>query len=205
VQELGTVRADLPATYAGQHNFASKFVLPEVPREVLSALVPTKAVFTTRVVLGNLDWREPDLAVEKDTFRYVLDVFDDNDTNTTVSRKIETVIANSAKCNIVGVAIIAKGINRPHSGKVREVTRLHETFQQLFGGPTGGWSEDVNLGYLQALVAMDCCRRKYGEVLWDRVLQLSVADTGWEKKLCDHVKATLASQQPMVQRAGNNS
>jgi hypothetical protein len=199
VQGLGTVCADLDHSYVGKHDFAPKFVLSEIPRETLSAFVPTKAIFTHRVVLTNPDWREPDLVVERDGFRYVLDIFDDNDTNTSVSRKVETVVANSARWNIVGIAMIAKGINKPYKGKVKEVMRLHETFQRLFGGPASGWKEDVNLGYLQALFEAGFFRKKYGGVLWDRVLQLNVvADTGWESRLSDHVQAALTSRQVMV-------
>jgi hypothetical protein len=63
--DLGTVCADLDSAYAGRHSFATKFVLAESPRALLSALVPTQMIFTRprMPVLTKQDWKEPDLAI----------------------------------------------------------------------------------------------------------------------------------------------
>lgn len=203
VKDLGTVCADLDSSYHGQHGFGPKFVLPEVPREFLSAFVPTQAVFTPRVALTNPDWKEPDLAVKQHGFAYILDVFDDNDTNTSISRKIETVIVNSAKCKIVGVAIIAKGINRPYQRQLAKLKRLRETFHLLFGGASAPWGEDDMRTYLQPLFAADAIRRRYGDILWERVLTLNVAEDKWAERLRSHVAAALTSQQMMTRPLAN--
>jgi hypothetical protein len=131
---------------------------------------------------------------------YALDVIDDNDSNVDIARKIETVIVNAAKCKIVGFAIVAKGINKPYAGALDNLKRLRETFHLLFGSTSSGWGEQDLRTYLQPLFATGRFQRRYGDILWDRVLRLSVADTDWEARLRDHLKAAFATKRLMANK-----
>jgi hypothetical protein len=200
LKDLGTVCADIDSAYAGQHEFAPKFVLAEAPRELLSALIPTQMIFTRprMPVLTKQDWKEPDLAVKQAGFAYILDVFDDNDSNADVARKIETAIVNSAKCKIVGLALVAKGINKAYTGAVHNLKRVRETFHLLFGSASTSWGEEDLRTYLQPLFSTREFARKYRDILWDRILRLSVADDDWEPRLRNHVRSALASKRVMA-------
>lgn len=122
---------------------------------------------TNRAAVNNVGWREPDLAVVRNGRVFVLDVYDDNDTNASVARKVETVVANAAGCNIVGMALVAKGVRTPFAGKSDKLARLVTTFRRLFGGPAEGESDADVVGFLRILFEAEYYWRKHGDVRWD--------------------------------------
>jgi hypothetical protein len=200
--DLGKVCADLDSSYTGCHTFAPAFDPLNVPELFLSALVPSQTVFTSAIGLNNPDWGKPDLAVTQDGFAYLLDVFGDNDSDCSVARKIETVIVNAAARKIVGLALIAKGVRKPYEKKKADQRRLRRTFHALFGPPTDSWDEENKCRYLKILFARDPFRSEYGDICWDRVLELTYTeDNKWVVPLRAHISAALTSKQVMTRQS----
>lgn len=201
IEEFGTVHADIDSAYVGRHAFESQMVLPVMPEYLLSAFIPTQAIFSKRVAFPNPDWKEPDLAVKQGRFVYVLDVHDANDNFTSVARKIETVVANAMPSRIVGMALVSKTKRKttPYVGKLAELNRLRSTFHLLFGKSSTNSDTDDCRTYLKELFSHKSFRHVHGTVRWDRILSLDVTQPDWSERLHKHIDHAFESQLLMTE------
>ncbi len=224
---LDTVQADhMNKCARAKHGFKRKLVLRVKPPEVLAPFVPTLALFYPRLVFPNCDWKTPDLAVKRNGLTYVLEVYNARDNYTSVARKIERVIANSKKHNIVGMAVIEKGA--PYTSKAEQyrseeeqkkaekkeqrkankakkaadqLERVRGTFHRLFGEPRDALCPDKCRTYLEPLFLHPAVRALYGKINWDAVLEMSIKDNNWAKTLCKHVDAAFKAKTLLAQPA----
>jgi len=194
---LGTVHVDLPREYASKHAFEAKQILPDGPTLMLAALVPTQAVFTKRGVLLNAHWKEPDLVLVREGYRYVVDVHDDNDTFSSVARKVESIIFSAREWNVVGVAMVAKGHEKPYAGKLAELEALRATFWKVVATEPIVGAESV-VTYLDALMRLPQVASVYGKPDWARVLEVRAAEGSWKEGLVAHARKALDSRRVMV-------
>jgi hypothetical protein len=129
--------------------------------------------------------------------RYVVDVCDDNDTFTSVARKVEAVIFCARHWKVAGLAMVSKGSQRPFKGKLSELEMLRKTFWTLVGAePTD--RPDAVVPYLDALTKLPSVAAIYGKPRWDRVLQVHSGETNWKERMVAHARSALEASQPMV-------
>jgi hypothetical protein len=193
----GEVRIDLPREYANRHCFSAKDVLPQEPELMLAALVPTQAVFTELPVLSNEHWKEPDVVLEREGLRYVVDVCDDNDTLTGIARKVEAIVFCARRWNVAGLAMVTKGPQRPFRGKLAELEVLRATFWRLVGAEPSDRPDSV-VPYLDALTTLPAVAALYGKPQWDRVLEVHSAEEGWKGRMVAHAREAFEARRPMV-------
>lgn len=193
---LGEIRVDLPHAYDARHSFGAKEPLPHEPRLMLAAFLPTQAVFTPKPVLPNAHWREPDVVLSSNGFRYVVDVHDDNDTFSAIARKIECIVYCARQWNVVGVAMVAKTRGARYSAKRDDLENLRKTFGCIVGADSH--LADTIAPYLAALMRVPAIQEFYGRPNWDRVLELRATDTSWKEMLITHARGALASGKVMV-------
>jgi hypothetical protein len=193
----GDVHIDLPHEYAGRHRFSAKAVLPDEPSLMLAALVPTQAVFTKMPVLANEHWSEPDVVLEREGLRYVVDVCDENDTFTGIARKVEAIIFCARRWRVAGLAMVTKGPQKPFQGKLAELEALRTTFWKLVGAEPAA-RPDSTVPYLDALTKLPAIAAIYGKPQWECVLEVHSADAGWEERLVAHARDAFAARRPMV-------
>jgi len=195
---LGKVSVDLPSEYATRHAFDPKEVLPKEPPLMLAGLLPTQAVFTTFGVLLNEHWKEPDLVLARDGYRYVVDVHNDNDTFNSVARKIESIIFCAKEWNVVGLAMVAYAGSPPKCrDKLTELESLRKTFWQVIGVERFGDPESA-VTYMNALTQLPKVAALYGKPDWSRVVELDATAPGWEERLRVHAEHALDSRHVMM-------
>lgn len=201
------VRADHVSKQEREKNGFKPALKLVAPPLLLSAFVPTKAIFSRKCAL-NPNWKKPDLAVTRDGFTYVLDVIGTNSPITMAARKFETVIANITnyeKHKIVGMAFIDIS-NNSENGKTdndkkkknndlqEKFERLRKTFNLLFEKSSHGeypkWFWDV-----KSLFSSKSCQGIYGKIRWNKVLVITYGKGNWKKTLCRHVEDTLNAKR----------
>lgn len=191
----GELHVDLPESRRSK--WKRNFELSARPRLCLAAMVPTQAVFTRTQVVPNYGWKWPDLTLLDGDWRYVVDVYDSNDTFAGVARKIEAVVASSAADHIVGMALLEKRGKGTYNKRKKELRNLRETFWAVLGQEPKGDAEDP-VTYLRGLFAPKPVKEIYGTVNWEQVRTFYVDSNDWETELKRHAKEALLGSSALA-------
>ena len=138
------------------------------PDTYFSAYIPTQSIFNRRATLSksNTTWKTPDIVIEKNNYRYVIDVVNPNDNATSICRKIETIISNAEKHNIVGIMIIYFDGNSFDSDK-HYCEKLQNTFNELFNCKNSDPNDYIK--NLEILFNHKVLKKQFPYIDWERI------------------------------------
>ena len=137
------LRAALPAkgvtihaALGTKHGFESSFSFSRTPELALAALVPTRGLFSrmTCISADDLHWSHPDVAVEYQGQKYIVDVCGKNETTMRVARKVETYLYNANHDpTFVGLCLLMLD-GDGHAPLDCQYEMLLKSFSRVFGG-----------------------------------------------------------------------
>jgi hypothetical protein len=179
------IRADL----GKKHGFASPFSFPRTPELVLAALVPTRGLFSrmTCISSDDLTWSRPDVAVEWQGQRYIVDVCGKNETTMRVVRKVETYLYNANHDHtFVGLCLLMLA-GDGHDELDSQYEMLLKSFSWVFGGTSLDKDADTT-DFLKPLIGRPGLEAHYGRPEWTRIKEIEVShsDTSWQCGLTKH-------------------
>jgi len=194
IKEVLKIQLDGVDVFA-DHVSGTKFTDFVSPEHYLSAYIPTQAYFTPKPTLPNSGWHIPDIVFRKSDLLYVIEVVDDNDTTTSIARKIETIISNSKQFKIVGATIISEGRSDIYSGKLGEWKKLQSTFNNIFHCVN---NHDDYIANLKTLFAQKPYNQNYKNIDWSRIKEITISVKDWQNVLQDDILSCYGNGKSLV-------
>lgn len=200
LRALGDVSSDL----AG----GNPFRLPQSAELVLSAFVPTRAVFATFPAMSasDLSWKVPDIVVTREDRRLVIDVCGWRESTARTARKVENTIASSRSAKIVGVVLVheppaRKGFTRSakrDAGLDLAMDHLTRSLATLRGAPVNVESPVDTLKGIWETFAP----RGLGRVRWGAIREVVAArgssGSAWISEVTGIADELLRSDAPLL-------
>jgi hypothetical protein len=175
--------------------------LPDGPPDLVTAfMVPTQGLFSKTYVALNPDdlaWRHPDVVVEEDGRRYIVEVGHSNESSVRTARKLETMLHGASRWNVCGIALV-KTDDGQCDKFAPQLERMRDTFWTLFGPPREHADRNRIVPYLRVLLEREPFKTSLGAIDWDRIKELDAARKGWEDQLAADVKKAFEDGNSVV-------